>query len=393
MKYILINLKSFIRNETAIFLLVLLCIFSSVVIINFSFGFYHHLEQKKLDSEVNSKEMSIDFHDPTRDTVTKGSLLELLYQLDSDVLDNCIITFEGRFAEDKTEDAAIDNSHLVEDMPFCMEDGTITVAPLEERWKENAILVDGSYFTAEQVENGEMVCIADTEKEWAREEEAAWAAKYSANPDGTYTVNGKEYACIGHADLFTCVPMVPVTTVADDCYVQRVIFEYSKVMTRNAYTKITGCIREAYGDLADIPELDIQEVDSLKFYNTLLVLCVLLIVMSGIVLSMLYEYVLLQRRRQLTVYRLCGLTRGKAKRLYFMECLCISVIIYMLAVLFFHLVMLPYLGSMFEYIEASCTPYSYTLLGVMYIGISSVILYVMICRQMGGNVVNELKEG
>lgn len=49
--------------------------------------------------------------------------------------------------------------------------------------------------------------------------------------------------------------------------------------------------------MAEIDPLDFQEVDSVKFYNTLLVLCILLISMSGLILSMLYQYVLLQKKK------------------------------------------------------------------------------------------------
>lgn len=392
MKYILINIKNFIQHETAIFLLVVLCILSSTIIINFSFGFYHHLEQKKLDSSINTKELTISFQDESRSAVTKENLMEVLSQLDEDAYENCVISFEGRFISDRTENAAIDNTLLVVFMPFCIKNGNIEVAPLEKSWTEDNVIKDGNYFTAEQFNNGELVCLAPIEGIVYEGEEAQWAEKYSANEDGTYTVDGKEYTCIGHVDWYSVVPMVPITTVTDNCYIQRVSFSYEDVLTRQNYTDITQLILENYGDLADIPSLDIPEIDSLKFYNTLLVLCILLIVMSGIILSILYEYVLLQRKRQLTIYRICGMTRGKAKLLYFLECFFIAIIIYLFAILFFHFLLLPYLSSTFKYLAASYTLYSYALLGVMYIGITSVILYIMICRQMKHNVVQELRE-
>lgn len=391
MKYIYINIRNFIRQETVVFGLVVLCILSSAIVINFSFGFYHHLEQKKLDSESGMKELTINFRDTERNTVTKGSLMETLQQLNNTAFENCIISFEGRFAEDKTENPAIDNSMLVEFMPFCMQDGMVTVAPLEQEWEETSIIVDGNYFTAEQIENGEMVCLAPVEGEYEGEE-AVWAKKYSANPNGKYMVHGKEYTCIGHVDWYSVVPMVPVTTVENSCYIQRITFTYKNILKRKDYMEISQIMRETYGDMADIPTLDIQEIDSQKFYDILLVLCIVLIVMSGIILSLLYEYILLRRKRQLAIYRICGITRGKAKLLYFIECFLLSAILYMAAILIFHFVMLPYFKNIFEYITASYSLFSYGVLEIMYIGITSVILYIMICQQIGRNVVDELRE-
>lgn len=391
MKYIVINIKNFIKNETAIFVLVLLCILSSAVIINFSFGFYHHLEKKKLDGENDTKGFYIQFHDETRTTVTKGSLMEALLGLDDDVYEDCTIYLEGRFLEDKTDDPAIDNTALAVCMQFCIRDGRVTAALLEEAWREGGTLLDGHYFTAKQVEDGELVCLANDPNVHYSDGEG-WAEKYSVNEDGTYTVDGKKYTCIGYIEGFSVIPHVPVTTVADDCYIKLIGFDYDHVVTRRAYNELTNIIREKYGEMAEIEPLDFQQVDSVKFYNTLLVLCILLISMSGLILSMLYQYVLLKRRKQLTIYRICGLTNTKAKLLYFMECLFLSAVIYLLAVMFFHFVMLPYLCRFYEYIAASYTLYSYTILGLMYIGISSVILYLMIWRQMGWNISAELRE-
>lgn len=395
MKYVLINIKNFIKQETTIFCLVVLCIFSSVIIINFAFGFYHHLQQKKLDGEIKMRDLSINFTDADRSHVTKGGLMELLLQLDNETLKDCTINLEGKYADDWSGDPAIDNGGLVEYVQFCIKDGVVTVAPIEESIKDNGILKEGNYFTKEQVEKGELVCLAPfySSEQIGDEEQAKWAKKYDANSDGTYTVDGKTYTSIGKVDFFSFLPIIPVTTMADDCYIKCMLFEYNHVLKRKDYIEITNAVEEAYGDYADIPKLDIPEVDSLKFYNSLLALCLLLIIMSGIVLCLLYEYVLLQRAGQLTVYRLCGLTRGKAKLLYFMECFVLSVVVYILAVVCFHFFLLPYLSRMFEYIKASCTPYSYGMLGILYLILSSVLLYFMICRKLSYNVASGLKEG
>lgn len=70
MKYIAINIKNFIKNETAIFALVILCILSSAIIINFAFGFYHHLKVKKLEEKIIPRVLLFIF------MMKKGQLLQ-----------------------------------------------------------------------------------------------------------------------------------------------------------------------------------------------------------------------------------------------------------------------------------------------------------------------------
>lgn len=396
MKYIFTNIKKFIQNEKTIFILIVLSIFSTAIIFNFVFGFYHHLRIKKMEGGSYPSYFTIHFEDPNRRTVTKGSMLELLLNMDSDVFENCRIRIEGRFLEDKTDLAPLDNTMLVLLLTFCIEDGELKVVPnYEEQLRENNYLVEGHYFTEEQFDNAEFVCLAprpDVVYGEEGSEERKWAEKYAPNPDGTYTIGGKDYVCIGYTEQFAIIPEVPITTVSDDIYVKDIAFDYGdNIVTKKSYTAICDKMRQAYGDMAHIPELGIPDIDSLRFYNSLILICVLLVVMSGTILSMLFQYVFLQRRRQLLIYRICGMTQRKAKLLYFVECLVITMVVYVCGVCLFEYGLLPYLNSYFEYMADSYVLSSYIKLGAIYIGISSVILYLTICRELRHSILTDLK--
>ncbi len=395
-KYIIFHLKSFIKTEKMVFILMVCCVLSSVITLCFTFGFYHHIEQKKTDAEIGIDGFDVESKDDERRTVTKEAYLEVLLGLDEKVWEklSCIV-FCGRFTDEVSDSPPIDNSLLVQYMPFIIRDGKLSPIALKEMWKKNGLWVDGDYFTDEQFENGEYVCIAPDSSIYDSfsGEQREWVRKFMPTERGTFIVGGKEYNCIGHYSMlfFSCEPMVPITTVTDDIYIKSVGVYYEKPLTKYQYETISKALKERFGDLVEIPELDLPEADSMKFYNTLLVLCMVMVVFSGTVLSFLYQYIFLQRKRSLTIYRLCGLSMTRIRVMYFLECLLLVGILYMVGVLTFHTCILPYFGKVFEYMSASYGWYSYSMLGFIYVGISAAILAVLIFTQTKDNIVQELK--
>lgn len=392
MKYIWKSLKDFITKETPVFLLLVICICSSVIIIIFSYGFSFQIKQEKEDAKSYDRKMMIEFQDESREIVTKGGVMDILLSLSSKATGNCNIAMEGRFQEDKTDNPAIDNSMLAVCMDFCIEDGKVTVAPLEEMFREENVLVDGDYFTAEQVENGEYVCIAAKRYDgFGNEEEKKWADKYYANTDNVYEIDGKKYTCIGHHDSFTVIPWIPVTTVSDDVYVQRISMVYDKPITRNQYKEIASAFRLKYGDLAIIPELSVNAADGRNFYTFLSMLTFVIAALSGVVLACLYKYMLMRRQRRMTIFRLCGLSRKKTVGMFFTECLMLSFSLYVISVTVYVKALLPRFGQLFEYMEQAYNMRVYCNIGFIYLFTVLGILLVMIHRFVRNEIIGSLK--
>ena len=393
MKYVFINLKLFIKNEKIIFFLMVLSIISSTIIIEFAFGFYHHLEQKKVDEMQDTKEFSIDFTDPTRTTVTKGAVLQILTNLDPGVLSDCTIYLGGRFQNDKTKVAAIDNSLLEESLPFTLNDRKICVAPIEQKMKESSILVDGRYFVQEDFDKEKNVCLANILKEDSYDGEAVeWVKKYGEQNDGTYIVDGKKYICIGHVESYSTIPMVPITTVSDDIYIQRISFEFTHAITSNKYYTIKEAFLNAFAEYVQLPDINIKDIDSDRFYNLLLVMCIGLFALSALVVSILYQYVMLKRKRNIVIYRLCGMTLNTARIIYVFECMIVSFIMFTVGTLIYHFGLMPWLSRSFEYISNSYNIHTYVIMAEIYMIVSLVVLGFMIIRQTNENIKTELGE-
>lgn len=393
MRYLVRNIKNFAKYEKTIFILYILCICASTIIINFAYGFSYYLKHKKADEANGIYSFSVDVYDAEKNIVTIANILDALKKVDSKEIENCTISLEVRFREDVTAVSTIDNSMLVEFVCFRLIDGEIKNAPIESGWQESGVIVDGDYFTSEQYENGELVCLASASapESYTTQEEIKWAKKYSENENGICYVDGKSYKCIGHVSWYSCVPMVPVTTLDGDEYVQRIGFEFDDSLGRKQYDAIRVALVSEFGDMVGVQELNIAEVGNQSFYSFLGVLTFFLCIASGIVMSMLYEYILLKRKKMLTVYRLCGLIRARAIMLYIMENLLITIAVYIISTILYSKIILQYLLRSFEHMEEPYLTKIYVLIGLAYMACVMSELLFMIVTQVKRNITYDLR--
>ena len=297
----------------------------------------------------------------------------------------------------KEPDGAIDSWTNWFSLSFRYDNGEIKIdKDFEKNMKNEVNLIKGRYFTQEEMDNKELVCVMEDEKvSWNGKGSYFANVKYHPDDNGKITIGGKKYTVIGQFKNYNPMPMVPVTTIEDNWYVAQLEIDIrnGKNVTRSQYNEIKDYMEECFGDAATVEPLDLPEEDSEKFYNSLLLLCFVMVSLSGVVLSVLYEYVLLKRRKQITIYRICGMTRRKARGLYLGECILLSSGIYIVAVLLFQYGVLPHLKRSFEYIAASYTLSTYCRLGILYLMVTCLIEYGMIRRQLRDNIVTGLKEG
>lgn len=394
LKYVLQIMKSFVRNEPVILLLILACIVCSAIMVLFSFGFYHQVEQKKMDDEFGIYSFSAYFYnrqwpvEKKKETalnskVRKGNLLDLLFQLEDTIDDSTYIEFELMYPEALDMEERMD---MFGGSVFNIENGHVTISPV----MINRSMQIGRYFTKEDIEEGRMFCIGDY---WIDEgvpnnpltmerhfkEENPWLKPYMPTNDGKYHVGGKEYECIGNtAKGVNVYPEVPITTVSDDVFVKRLIIQFERPMTRKQYEIISDTLIKAYGEEAMIDPVDIHETDAERFYNTLLLLCIFVSVLSAVVVSFFYEYIQRKRKRTLMVYRICGMTLSQMRIICFGECLFLLLFCFITGCITFHFVLLPFLDRYYEYIRLSYSIRTYIVIGVVYVLTFSLVIQYLI---------------
>lgn len=385
MEYVGRNLKNYIRKEPVIFTLMMVCVVASVTVMFFAFGLYHHLEQKKMDTKLGQTDLLIGFYGKEGQMVTKGEVVEACKDLPKEILDHCYFSASARTRDaDKVDDESVTLIAL----HFSVRNGKISVADIGERLKKQKYIIEGDWFTASQVENGDLVCLAFDPSItiiYQDEKSAAYGKQFEPNQNGKYVVDGKEYTCIGYQDG-VYVPLVPITTLEDDIVITEAGVFFDKVITREQYDAVKETFEKHLGDAVSIAPLAIPDLDGTEFYTTLTIACACMAVLSGVVLAMLYEYILLQRRRQLTIFRLCGMSLAKVKGMYIAECMLITLVSMVIAAVFFRVGILPWAERIYEYIAKSYTWKSCGILGCIYIGITMVVLSVMLRIKLPDNV-------
>ncbi|MBD8973614.1 MAG: hypothetical protein EGQ63_07210, partial [Clostridiales bacterium] len=160
MYYVWLNLKNFMKRERIIFSLTIICVVTSVIVILFSFGLYHHMEQKKMDARFGQQMVSMEFCDETYQVTTKGAVIEACKELPQDILSQCYFYANIRFPGEEHLDNVYVDMLATMSVYYSIHNGKVTVADIGEDWKEQGALTKGEWFSAEQVENGELVCIA-----------------------------------------------------------------------------------------------------------------------------------------------------------------------------------------------------------------------------------------
>lgn len=388
MYYVWLNLKNFMKRERIIFLLTIICVVTSVIVILFSFGLYHHMEQKKMDARFGQQEVSMEFYDETYQVTTKGAVIEACKELPQDILSQCYFYANIRFPGEEHLDNVYVDMLATMSVYYSIHNGKVTVADIGEDWKEQGALTKGEWFSAEQVENGELVCIVmdpSSTYVYEGEEDKAYGEQFALDDDGMCTVGGKRYTPIGYMRGGP-MPTVPVTTLDDDIFVSGLMVIFDHTVSRSVHEQIRNEFEQKFGDHVRVSDIAMPDVDGEKFYSTLTIVCIVMALISGLVLAVLYEYILLQRRRKLIIFRLCGLSLGKARRMYLLECLLICLVSLLVAVLLFEVGILPKAQKIYGYMGQSYTWKTCSILGLLYIGTTMAVLSGMIRIKLHKNI-------
>lgn len=367
MKYVIKNLKISIKEEKTIFFLMIICVITSAFIINFSYGLYQNYNIIKNEAESGLYEIRIQMNNTEDNYASSGEIKETLFSFSeslNDAIDMHYLSFES-------EDVRYDFFSDVE-VRFRIDNGKILPCEIfRENLESQGILLSGRYFTDEQEMNGENVALISDDRHNA----VSCAEKLMIDEDTIFFM-GKEYKIIGKTKIFKV--LVPFNTLDDDIPIKELIFNFSDVMTRSQYNEIKEKIQKNFGEIADIPELDIPEAESYYYYNTIIIIAVLIAVFAAINFAFLYKYILSKRIKSLAVFRICGCTRGKALRIFLSECMVITIPCFIFATLLYALLLLPFFSEYFEDMSDAYSIKIYIILFAAYVISSLIVLTIMI---------------
>ena len=418
LQLLILNIKSTIRNNLSIILLSCLGITMSIILVFFSFGFIHHLNAVDQDKEFSNYYLGICLYDHQlfsvndkhwtyeerkyaieNELVKLQDVLSILCKLPKETQDRIDSGyFNIKFKGDVAENPIIDCCCLVCPTNFRIQDNKIVNS-------KKMLLSDGRYFTKEEEDEGQLVCIECFNKLKINDnrfingtyyddmgnpvKDIKLAEKYIESPSKTYLIGGKEYQCIGSADGVFSIPIVPISTLDDNVYVSEIGLRFNRPISRNDYETICERFQEKYGDLMSVYPLEIPEAVTARFSNTLLVICLLIAFLSGSITAFIYQYLLQRSARTFRIYRLCGMSAEQVRLLCFAEFISLQVFSVLIGLLGYHFIIMPILDKSLVYLSDAYNPANYIKLSALYLAISlSIVIFMMNSEEMRNTWVN-----
>ncbi len=389
MKYVLKNLKSFIRTEKMIFLLIILCISSSAIIINFAFGLYQNYNVVKTEEDSGLNSFEIDIIDGTR--VTKDILKECVLSLSEQTNDNIDMYYISPIIEPfySNQDIGWGTMHI----RFTVNQNKIAPCTIfKQNMERDGTIISGSYFSDAQEANGENVAIisndsgdklsctdtivtrTDRDKQWI-------------------TLQGKEFEVIGIYKMAN-TPLVPFNSLDDNTQLQgQIMIGFNKSVTRSQYDEIRNAFQSYFESAVTIPELDIPEIENYYLYNTIILISFFIALLAAINFAVLYKYILEKRKKSIVIFRICGCKKTKALCIFLSECMIITIPVFVISTLFYSAVILPLLDKSFEYIKSAYNFGIYSIIFAIYIVTSIIVLSTMILFSFSRKSLIEDKVG
>lgn len=405
MKYILKNLKSFAKDYTGIFIIVLLCQLVSVLLMFFSFGVYQNFLNETNDAVNGSSLDESEYvgykcfqvkNELPPDTEVYPAQLSKFYEEVVDVLGGKVEVILTECEHNISLNMEYSNGKLV--FPYEFESNTRKYF----NWDY------GRSFTDEEFINGEKVCMAPSGccKEYfdpnihARydentEEDVPYDYPYEAYKSGDkwyVNIEGTEYECIAFFDAFDQY-YIPQRNMPDSINLIRlpsVELKYQLTVEENSkmqklYNRyFPGMIEEFY-------ELTLIDNEKIYYNNTNMWISVLIAIVSAINLALIMNYILTRRRKSLAIFRINGCSANKARRIYVAEILLILNIVFAVCLLLWIIFLLPLLGKIFEYIEGAFSFKVYGLIYLCYILISYFFMNVITVKYLRNQPIDLLK--
>lgn len=405
--YILKNIIQFAKKSTMIFVLFIICEISAVLIILFSFGSFNHFQaQKEIESKkIDQMNFNIAFGnivDTIKDesgkilyyngdgTITVDQFRQVLNKLDNNIKSRLPGYF---FSIDNNDSDCLKYFNNDESVTIIGEEESDVLPPVEFRLEFNEDLNDyslyneylnnfsmnkGRFFTYEEYAGNQYIIVLPLN------------GKKDLLGKNIYFF-GKKYKVIGFTDSGGDI-QIPFKTVSGDHVIKNITLLDDNVIMTQDYYKLKKAFISIMGNQVLFPPVDTVDLSEVKYYNSIMFISLALAVASAINLAILFRYVINSRNKKSAVFLLNGCTKNKIRRMYILEVLIISVIVFILFSNLFHFVILSKLTFFFDYIKEVYNFKTYILMFFIFISSIYLFLNVVIIMNYQKNPVTLLKE-
>ncbi len=410
MKYVLKNLKQFATKNKLVFVLFIFCQIVSILILLLSYGVYMNYKEN-YDKEFLSTaglygdgiwgdygkeyskndssymwfpiELDIDNYSKTMGEI-EPFFIEITDYFDKklDYVELCFLPKHLTYKELQHYTNDYDDRVPTQILTMLAKhDGEYTFerTSLPSTYQAQGTLLSGRFFTDEEIQNGEPVCIADIES-IKRNINNKMVTIREENAETYVNICGKEYRVIGTAKLFDLV-LIPFINAPKNLYASYAMsVKFNEPLTVKEHNKYVSLTKKYFGDMVNDEDLEVATVniDKQYFYNTNIWLSVIIALAAAVNLAVLYRYVLMTRRKTLAIFRLVGAKKNKIRRIYIAETLGISVVVFVLCAVLFNYAVLPWLIKYYPYCSEVYSLKVYGIMFLIYTLVSYIVLNIMI---------------
>ena len=402
MKYILKNIRSFAKDYTKIFVLLIITIMASTLIIHLSYGMFREFKERKELSRSATNEIVFrlkgsyvsgaqDSADGTGKLTVMGDLNNQKYEKRDDVPDLTVADIK-KFAKKVDQEVAgkLLNIHtgILEgeyrfDTDFLIDHGKIVNSGdygpdslynyLFGATTEN-IFQYGRYFSDKEYAEGDKVCIMYG----FQKKPSGDYLKKNMTESGTVMIGGDEYEIIG-LQRGIGTGFLPITAVREDAVLlDEIDMRFKDNISLREINLLIKAAEECFGDRAEC-NYDLQETEGNDYmYNTVLLLILVVSMVAAFNFCALYHYIVTTRQRTLKIFRVCGLSHSKSIWLYLGECSVLSAGTYLVTLLLFRYLLMPFLAGRWNVFDFHFPVRVYGTLFLVFFVSSFVLQFVMI---------------
>lgn len=412
-RQILRSLRGLLHTERLMLGVMVLCVFSSSLLLQFSYGLWqnYHVQLTEMTDEL--KEIAADT--PEGQTLTCGDVRSYVQALPASVTDRVDIfycTFSlGKLTDhiDRTPEewAAIDAENPVDytdengnstdwlaasldgDLHFiyrgsCFLDSRVYEENLK---KPHNRLRAGRFYTDEEYASGAHVVVTQDEPD------DPCRGELRAIQTGSDTVSlwGTEYEIVGVVSQ-PGIAVPPITAIPENVPIKNgLTLFFSERIDRKTYNILCDTADTVIPGRLSFPELPFPDAESAYLYRNILLISALIAVLSGLNFAMLYRFLMQRRSRTVGIFRLLGCSPGRAVCMYVGECLLLGIPVYLLGLAVFRLLLVRCFSAMFPYMADAYSPKIYLAIFGMYLVTMLVIMTVTVSVHVRKSILSALR--
>ncbi|MBR1393471.1 MAG: ABC transporter permease [Ruminococcus sp.] len=413
------NIRGLVKNEPGLFAVMLITVFSSALLLYFSYGLYQNYNVRLIENSTEYKELVLEVGEGQ--TLTKGGLCSFVEALPRATADNVEIFLvnaaSGSIADHRpvTEELhnelaekyggevmtdeegrsfSFDENTVLTDyngaifyFRFRYKDGGYKYIELpEESLHDGRTLISGRFWSDEEYNSGAHAAVG-TSTAVMTNERLSFLFE-----NGKVWLWGEQYDIIGASDA-NALPTPPITAAPDDLVLMpHLNLYFLNALTKTEYSDLKNTAEAVLPGMFRFEDISFPDRDSIYVYNNIILISLLIAVMSAVNFVMLYRCILLLRRRSLAIMRLCGCSLKRAAMQYIAECLVISVPAFAVGLGVFIPLMKHVLADIFPYMQGAYSAAVYALIFAAYIVLLMMLLAVTVSVNIRGSISAAVKK-